>query len=79
MFTYWGEELKSMSEKLQKIRTDQSSAEEMRKRAMERQGDSKKRNSEDQPKVKRSKTNPNETVKFLQEKSERFADETGGA
>ena len=72
MFTYWGEELKSVSnEKLQKIRTDQSSAEEMRKRAMERQGESKKRNSEDQPKVKRSKTNPNETVKFLQEKSEK--------
>ena len=43
----------------------------MRKRAMERQGESKKRNSEDQLKVKRSKTNPNETVKFLQEKSEK--------
>ena len=71
MSTYWGEELKSMSdEKLQKIRTDQSSAEEMRKRAMERQSESKKRNSGDQPKVKRSKTNPNETIKFLKEKSE---------
>ena len=44
-------------EKLQKIRTNQSSAEEIRKQAMERQGESKKRNFEDQPKVKRSKTN----------------------
>ena len=30
-------------EKLQKIRTDQSSAEEMRERAMEKQGESKKK------------------------------------
>ena len=58
-------------EKLQKIRTDESNAEEMRKRAVDRQGESKKRNSEDQPKVKRSKTNPNQTVTFLQERSEK--------
>ena len=43
----------------------------MRKRAMKRQGESKKRTSEDHPKVKRSKTNPNETIKFLQEKSDK--------
>lgn len=69
-FSYWEEQFKTMSdEKLQKTQDDQGKAEEMRLQAMERQGQTNKRKSEDQPKTKRQRSSSTETIQFLQEKA----------
>ena len=65
------EEQERESEKISdKTAEDKASAEEMRNKAMERLGETKKRAGDDQPRKKRKHT-PNETMDYLREATER--------
>ena len=65
------EEQERESEKISdKTAKDKASAEEMRNKAMERLGETKKRAGDDQPRKKRKHT-PNETMDYLREATEK--------